>query len=181
VGPVALRAEPAPGPEPIVPTPAGEGQVLAPPTLPDTQALAASQESAAVAEARAELKQVQEYAQRVLRNVTSLNLGGVADVSDEEYEVLQNRAVGYLTEARRAKERFAAAAAKAPRGLGETQETLGRAIDNLVAAAYSAERFFKAENDTEERERLANYRRGSQAASAALNKAEGMLAVGGAD
>ena len=47
-------------------------------------------------------------------------------------------------------------------------------------AQERAERFFKSENDTEERERLANYRRGTQAANAALNKAEGMLAVGSA-
>lgn len=160
--------------------PADQGVVLAPPA-PDTQALAASRNAVALAETRAELKAVQENAQRVLRSLASLNLGAVADVSDEEYEALQNRSVGYLSEARKAKERLSAAAAKAPAGLGPAQETLAQAIENLVAAAYNAERFFKSENDTEEKERLANYRRGSQAASAALNKAEGMLAVGGAE
>ncbi|HLP42640.1 MAG TPA: hypothetical protein VK465_14115 [Fibrobacteria bacterium] len=177
------RAEPPAPPPNVSPAPAApeQGQVLAPPALSDTQALAASRRDAALAEARAELKQVQESAARVLRNLGSLNLGNVADMSDEEYEALQNRAVGYLSEARRTKERFAAVSAKAPRGLGEAQETLDKAIENLVAAAYNAERFFKSENDTEERERMAGFRRGSQAASAALNKAEGMLAVGNAE
>ncbi len=165
-------------PAPVVPD---EGVVLAPPLAADTQALAASQNDVALAESKAELKGVHENAQRVLKSLASLNLGAVADVSDEEYEALQNRAVGYLSEARKAKDRLAAAMAKAPPGLGETQETLSKAIENLVAAAYAAERFFKSENDTEEKERLGNYRRGSQAATAALNKAEGMLAVGGAD
>jgi hypothetical protein len=134
-----------------------------------------------MAESRSELRSVQESAQRVLRNLGSLNLGAVADISDEEYETLQNRSVGYLSEARKAKDRFTAVSAKAPPGLGETQETLSKALENLVAAAYNAERFFKSENDTEERERLAGYRRGTQAATAALNKAEGMLAVGGSE
>lgn len=168
--------------EPAVLTPAvpEQAQILTPPPAPapDTAALAASKNAVALAEARSELRSVQESAQRVLRSLASLNLGAVADISDEEYEILQNRSVGYLSEARKAKERFTAVSAKAPPGLGETQETLSKALENLVAAAYNAERFFKSENDTEERERLAGYRRGSQAASAALNKAEGMLAVG---
>jgi hypothetical protein len=172
------RLEPAPAF--AEPAPADQGVVLAPPAMSDTQALADSRHAAALAEARNELKQVQETAERILRNLSSLNLAGVADVSDEEYEALQNRAVGYLTEARRAKDRLEAVTAKAPPGLGETQETLVRGMDNLVAAAYNAERFFKSENDTEEKERLANFRRGSQAASAAFNKAEGMLAVSAA-
>lgn len=165
---------------PVPPAPADQGVVLAPPA-PDTEDLAASRNAAAVAEARAELRSVQENAQRVLRNLSSLNLSRVADVSDEEYEVLQNRAVAYLSEARKAKEKLAAAAAKTPPALAETRETLNKAIENLVAAAYNAERFFKSENDTEESERLSNYKRGSQAASAGLNKAEGMLAVSGAE
>lgn len=163
----------APAPEPVVVTP--------PPPAPDTQNLAASKNAVALAESKAELRAVQESGERVLRSLASLNLGAVADVSDEEYEALQNRAVGYLSEARKAKDRFSAVAAKAPPGLSDTQETLSKAMESLVAAAYNAERFFKSENDTEERERLANYRRGTQAASAGLNKAEGMLAVGSAE
>lgn len=176
------RLEPAPAySEPGPSSSADQGVVLAPPAMPDTQALADSRNAAALAEARNELRQVQESAERILRNLSTLNLSGVADVSDEEYEMLQNRAVGYLVEARRAKDRLEAATAKAPPGLGETQVTLVRGMENLVAAAYNAERFFKSENDTEEKERLANFRRGSQAASAALNKAEGMLAVSAAE
>jgi len=171
----AIVTPPAPA------APADQGVVLAPPPAPDTAELAASRNAAAVAEARAELRSVQENAQRVLRNLSSLNLGGVADVSDEEYEALQNRAVAYLSEARKAKEKLAAAAAKAPPELSETRETLMTVFENLVAAAYNAERFFKSENDTEESERLGNYKRGSQAASAGLSKAEGMLAVSGAE
>ncbi len=180
VGPTARL----PSSEPTVlvpPSPAPEPVVVAPPPAPDTQDLAASKNAVALAESKAELKAVQESGERVLRSLASLNLGSVADVSDEEYEALQNRAVGYLSEARKAKDRFAAAAAKSPPGLSGTQETLGKALESLVAAAYNAERFFKSENDTEEKERLANYRRGTQAASAALNKAEGMLAIGNSD
>lgn len=180
LGPNAkLSPEPAViAPPPPVPD---QGVVLAPPPQPDTQDLAASKNAVALAEAKSELKSVQESAERVLRSLSSLNLGTVADVSDEEYEALQNRAVGYLSEARKVKDKFTAVSTKAPPGLGETKETLSKAIESLIAAAYNAERFFKSENDTEEKERLTNYRRGSQAASAALNKAEGMLAVGSAE
>jgi leucyl aminopeptidase len=165
----------------VPPAPPAPEPVVSAPPAPDTQDLAASKNAVALAEAKAELKAVQESGERVLRSLASLNLGAVADVSDEEYEALQNRAVGYLSEARKTKDRFTAAVAKAPPGLSGTQETLGKALESLIAAAYNAERFFKSENDTEEKERLANYRRGTQAASAALNKAEGMLAVGNSD
>lgn len=172
---------PAAPPPPAAPVPPlDQGVVIAPPA-PDTAALQASKDAVALAESRSELKSVKESAERVLRSLASLNLGAVADVSDEEYEALQSRAVGYLAEARRSKDKLAAVSAKAPPGLGETQETLSKALENLVAAAYNAERFFKSENDTEEKERLANYRRGTQAATAALNKADGMLAVGNAE
>lgn len=181
LGPNARFApEPAVAP-PLAPVVPEQGLVLAPPPQPDTQDLAASKNAVALAESKTELKAVQESAERVLRNLASLNLGSVADVSDEEYEALQNRAVGYLSEARKVKEKFTAASAKAPPGLGDPQETLGKGLENLLAAAFNAERFFKSENDTEEKERLANYRRGTQAATAALNKAEGMLAVGNAE
>lgn len=163
----------APPPEPVAaPAP------VAPPA-PDTAALAASQLEAAVSEGKVELRAVLEAARRTARGLASLNLGAVADISDEEYEALQNRAVGHLSEARKTKEKLAAAAAKVPAALKEPQDQLAKGIESLVAAAYNAERFFKSENDTEEKQHAAAFRRGTQESNAAFKKAAELL--GGAE
>jgi hypothetical protein len=156
---VIVAPPPVAAPPPVVVEPA-----------PDTAALAASRNEAAIGEGKNELKGVLEVARRVARNLSSLNLGAVADISDEEYESLQNRAVGYLAEARRAKERLNGAASKIPPQLKETQDLLAKGIESLVTAAYNAERFFKSENDTEEKQHAAAFRRGSQEANAAFRK-----------
>ena len=145
-------------PEPVAPPP------------PDTAALGASKNEAALGEGKNELKGVLEGARRTAKNMSTLSLGAVADISDEEYESLQNRAVGYLAEARRAKDKLAAAASKVPAPLKDAQDQLGKGIESLVTAAYNAERFFKSENDTEEKQHAAAFRRGLQEANAAFKK-----------
>ena len=166
----------APVPEPVVITPPKpEPEVIAPAPGPDTAGLAASKREAAVGEAKAELKTVLESALRVQRNLASLKLGAAAEISDEEYESLQNRAISYLSEARRVKERMAALSEKLPPGLTEANEALTRGVESLVNTAVNAERFFKAENDSEEKERMAGFRRGSQATAASLRKAGDLL------
>jgi hypothetical protein len=144
------------------------GPVEPPP--PDTAALNTSKNEVMVAEGKNELKGVLEVCRRVARNLSSLNLGAVADISDEEYESLQNRAVGYLSEARRAKERLTTAAPKVPPQLKEQQDLLAKGVESLITAAYNAERFFKSENDTEEKQHAAAFRRGAQEANAAFKK-----------
>ena len=158
-----------PPPQPAAP-PAAPAE---PAPAPDTAALQAAQDEAAAAESRNELKGVLESARRVTRNLSSLNLQAVADISDEEYEALQNRAVGYLSEARRAKEKLAAA--KVPPQLKDAQDALAKGAESLVAAAYNAERFFKSENDAEEKQHAAAFRRGTQEAGAAFRKAGTLL------
>ncbi len=155
----------APPPEPVKPP-----EPVAPPP-PDTAAINASQRDAAIAEGKHELAGVLESARRTARALASLNLGAVADISDEEYEALQNRAIGYLSEARKNKDKLAAASAKVPPQLKDAQELLAKGIESLIAAAYNAERFFKSENDTEEKSHAAAFRRGSQDAGAAFRKA----------
>lgn len=157
--------------------------IVAPPEPPppDTAALNASKNEAMVAEGKNELKGVLEVSRRVARNLSSLNLGAVADISDEEYESLQNRAVSYLSEARRAKERLTAAAPKVPPQLKEQQDMLAKGIESLIAAAYNAERFFKSENDTEEKQHAAAFRRGAQEANAAFKKVGALLGSEEAD
>lgn len=159
--------------------------VVAPPPVepppPDTAALNASRNEVLVAEGKNELKGVLEAGRRVARNLSSLNLGAVADISDEEYESLQNRAVGYLSEARRVKERMTAAAPKVPPQLKEQQDLLAKGVESLITAAYNAERFFKSENDTEEKQHAAVFRRGSQEANAAFKKLGALLGSEEAD
>ena len=151
------------------------------PPSPDTAALNASKNEAMVAEGKNELKSVLDVCRRVARNLSSLNLGAVADISDEEYESLQNRAVGYLSEARRTKERLTAAAPKVPPQLKEQQDLLAKGVESLIAAAYNAERFFKSENDTEEKQHAAAFRRGAQEANAAFKKVGNQLGSEEAD
>lgn len=157
---------PPPAPEPVKPPE---------PPPPDTAAINASQREAAVSEGKNELKGVLDAARRTSRGLASLNLGQVADISDEEYEALQNRAVGYLAEARKDKDKLTAAAAKIPPQLKDAQDLVSKGIESLVAAAYNAERFFKSENDSEEKQHAAAFRRGSQDANAAFKKAGDML------
>ena len=154
--PQAIKA-----PEPVAPPP---------PPPPDTAALGASKTAAAVAEGKLEIKGALESARRAARNMGSLSLSAVADISDEEYEALQNKAVGYLAEARRAKDKFAAVAVKLPPELKEPQDQLAKGLESLVTAAYNAERFFKSENDTEEKQHSAAFRSGLQSANAAFKK-----------
>ena len=154
----------APPPQPLAPEP------IAPPP-PDTAALAASKSEAAVGEGKVELKGVLESARRTARSMSGLSLGAVADISDEEYETLQNRAVGYLAEARKTKEKLAAAAGKVPPELKEAQDQLAKGVEALVTAAYNAERFFKSENDSEEKQHAAAFRSGLQSANASFKKA----------
>src|SRR4051812_29551579 len=97
---------PPPAPEPVKPP--------EPPPGPDTASINASQRDAAVAEGKNELKGVLDAARHTARSLASLNLGAVADISDEEYEGLQNRAIGYLAEARKDKDKLGAVAAKTP-------------------------------------------------------------------
>jgi hypothetical protein len=148
---------------------------------PDTQGLAASKQDANLGEAKNDLKGVLESGLRVSRNLSSLNLGSAADISDEEYEGLQNRAIGYLSEARRVKEKLGGLSGKIPPGLNDAQDALSKGAENLAAAAANAERFFKSENDQEEKERLAAFRRGSQAASSSFRKAGELLGSPGGD
>jgi hypothetical protein len=109
----------------------------------------------------------------VSRSLASLNLGAVADISDEEYESLQNRAVSYLAEARRTKDKLAAA--KVPPQLKDAQDQVAKGLEALVTAAYNAERFFKSENDTEEKQHAGAFRRGNQEANAAFKKAGSLI------
>ena len=150
-------------PEPVVPPP------------PDTADLNASQNEAAVAEGKNELKGVLESARSVTRDLSGLSLSAVADITDEEYESLQNRAVGFLAAARRTKDKFAAASVKVPPQLKDAQNQLAQGIESLVTAAYNAERFFKSENDTEEKKHASAFRRGTQEANAAFRKVGPML------
>jgi hypothetical protein len=156
--------------QPAAPAPAPALEQPVAPPAPDTAALNASKNEAAIAEGKNELKGVLDGATRVSRNLSTLNLSAVADVSDEEYEALQNKAVGYLAEARKVKERFNATAPKVPPQLKETQDQLGKGIESLVTGAYNAERFFKSENDSEEKQHAAAFRRGLQDANASFRK-----------
>lgn len=155
-------------PVPLVPS-----EPVAP--APADTALNASQNEAAIAEGKNELKGVLESARAVARSLSGLSLSAVADISDEEYESLQNRAVGFLAAARKTKDKLAAASAKVPPQLKDAQNQLAQGIESLVTAAYNAERFFKSENDTEEKKHASAFQRGTQEANAAFRKVGSML------
>lgn len=137
----------------------------------DTQGLAASKNDVATSEAKNALKGALESARRIAKNLAALNLGAVADISDEEYESLQNKTVTYLSDARRAKEKLVPIASKVPEGLKVATDNLTKGMDALVTAASNAERFFKSENESEEKSHLAAFKTGSQSAKSLLKKA----------
>jgi len=169
--PGANTAAPAPTPPPA---PATAATVMAAPVNAapsDTAGLGSSKNDVATAEAKNALKTVLESARRVSGSLAALNLGNVADISDEEYESMQNKTVSYLAEARRTKEKLAPLATKPPEGVKAAADNLSKGIEALVTAAYNAERFFKSENETEEKSHLAAFRSGSQTAKSLFKKA----------
>ncbi len=166
----------------VVTPPPSQPPSVSAPIIPqiDTAALVASKNQVALGESKTDLKGVLVVAQRISRNLSGLNLGVVADISDEEYEALQNKTVGYLSEARQVKEKLAPLLAKSPEALKGTADYLSKGVESLVTAAYNAERFFKAENDTEEKSHLSAFRRGNQAALDFFKKCEMELGSDGA-
>jgi hypothetical protein len=161
----AAAAAEAPAPEPPPPPPPG----------PDPAGLGASQQQAALAEARAKLRGVLEMAERLRQNLSGFDLTRVTEISDEEYQRMQGRAQALSAEARRLKERVDETTPQLPGGLEGAVEALNTAVEGLTTGSHNLERFFKSENDTEERERRGAFRQGVQNAEAALRKVESRL------
>jgi hypothetical protein len=152
---------------------APEGVVIAPPA-PDTQAIAASHNDAAVGEAKQKLKTVLEVAQRLERTLSAATMDGVENLSDEEYEQIQTKAAASLAETRKVRDR-AIAASKGPEGVKEIESNLVKASESLVLAATQYERFFKSENKVEEEEHQSAFHKASQSAAVYLKRAADLL------
>ncbi len=167
---LALNDVVTPPPAPVV-----EAPKPPPPPPPDTVGLAASKRETALAQGRTQLRSVLQTARRLQQNLASVNLSDVADVSDEEYQTMQNHAQAYSAEAQNLKQHFAEVTAALPPGLEASSDAISAAIESLISSAHNLERFFKSEDDTEEKERQENFRHGAQAAEAALQKAENRL------
>ncbi len=153
-------SEPSPAPTPV-----------AQPRPSDSTAITASKSDADLNQTKLELLGVLQTVQRISKNISSLNLGAVADISDEEYESLQNKTLNYLSESRKAKEKLLSFASTAHGPLKLAFDDLSGGVNDLVTAATNAERFFKSENDSEEKARLAAFRHGIQTANAQFKKA----------
>ncbi len=167
---VAVVPEPTPAPTPIAaPT---QPQII----VPDTAGMGASKSAAAMTQGRHDLRAVLDNAQRVLQNLSGFDLSRVTEVSDDEYQRMLGKAQGISAEARKLKERSEEAFGAAPEGLSGAVESLRAAILSMTNSSANLERFFKSENDTEERDRKAVYLQGVQAAQSALRKAELRLA-----
>ena len=121
-----------------------EGVVVAPAPTPDTQAIAASHNDAAIGEAKQKLKTLLEAAQRVERTISASTTEGVENLSDEEYEQMQNKAAANLSETRKIRDRTNAST-KGPEAVKEIEMNLTRGLESLVVAATQYERFFKSE------------------------------------
>jgi len=171
---------PAPLPPPPPPAPVPKAPPETVMVKPDTAGLGASHRDAAIAQAKGQLRVILAQVLRLQRSLSSFDLSRVADVSDEEYQSMQGRASGYASEGKRIKDKLSEVIMRLPPGMEETALSFDSAMDALIAAARNLERFFKSENDNEERDRKAAFSSGLQNASSALRKLEIRLGSGDA-
>jgi plasmid maintenance system antidote protein VapI len=141
----------------------------------DTVGLRASQLAAALGAARNEITQVIEQARRLGDRLAAVNLGRVPDLSDEEYDAMQNKAFGFRNEIGKVKDKVATVGANLPEPLKPVEAKLQEAVQALSQAVQAYDRFFKAENDEEESVRQQAFRRSTQEALSALKQAESGL------
>jgi hypothetical protein len=142
------------------------------PAAPDTSGLAASRNAAELGRARTDLSAVVSAAQRLQRSLSAMDLSRVADVSEGEYESLVSRSHLYLAEARKIKEKVEEKEAGLPSAILPAFRNLEKAVEQLSSGAVHAERFFKAENETDERSRRESFRAALRSAANSLQDAE---------
>lgn len=147
------------------------------PTLDDTLGLAASKQAAAVGAARVELQQVVEAGRRLAERLSAVDLSKVPDLSDTEYDAMQNKTFGYRSEVGKLRERLATSGPTTPEPMKATHGRLQSAIGQLSQSVQAYDRFFKAETDDEENERQQTFQRMTQTALAALKQAEAELSA----
>ncbi len=155
-------------------SPSHEGIIIAPSAI-DSQSIVASHNDAAVGEAKQQLKNILEAALRMQRVLSALNTEGISELSDQEYEQTQSKAAGFVTEARKIRDR-AIAIGKVPEAVKDAKETLEKGLENLVAAATNYERFFKSENKTEEEERDSAFRKAAVSSAGLFKRAGDLIA-----
>lgn len=154
-----------------LPEPAPMNDVVIPAAV-DTLGLAASKHAAALGEASNELKQTLELAKRLADRLAGVDLTRVSDLSDAEYDAMQNKAFGFRSDVGKVKERLAEASLKMPPELKTATTKIQNAVGELAQAVQAYDRFFKAENDQEEADKQQNFQRLTQSALSALKQAE---------
>lgn len=157
---------------PVVPEP--EPEIIKPAEI-DTVGLKASQLAAAMGVARKELTQVIEQSSRLADRLAAVNLNRVPDLSDEEYDAMQNKAFGFRNEIGKIKDKLTSVVPTVPAPYKPVVAKIQAAINELSQASQAYDRFFKAENDQEESQRQELFRRSTQDAVAALKQAESGL------
>jgi|GEM_PF-5849595 len=104
-------------------------------------------------------------------------------LSDSAYQAFEARAEGYLATARLLRERAARAANGAGAGSStsgheEAAEALNAALQSLTTAARDLRAFFRASGRDEEQKLATSFRRGVEAATAPLRRAESAISGG---
>ncbi len=132
----------------------------------DTQSEAQSQ---AVAQYLGAARGVANAGAALATTLSGLALDAVEDLSDEEYERLQNNAGNSLNSARKIKNDFASLGNPPPQ-YSSAHQTLDQGLSGLVSACSNLDRFFHAEDKSEEAQRKTAFRSGIQQALAQLRR-----------
>jgi plasmid maintenance system antidote protein VapI len=146
------------------------------PSAADTAGLAASQQAAAMGVTRNELRQIVEQGRRLAERLSAVDLSAIPDLSDTEYDAMQNKSFGYRSEVGKLKERLNTLG-PAPEPLKAAQNRVQTAVTQLGQSAQAYDRFFKAENDDEESERMQTFQSLTRAALSALKQVENELSA----
>jgi hypothetical protein len=162
--------------DPTVPVVENVPQVVLP-SAEDTAGLAASKQALITAAARTEMKGALDLAKRLAERLIAVDLGRVSDLSDAEYDAMQNKSFSFKSDVGKVKERLSGLSVTLPGGLQEPAAKIQGAVGQLSQAVQDYDRFFKAENDDEEAKRKQAYQQLTQSALSALKQAEAELST----
>lgn len=136
--------------------------------------IADSEEDVATGEYRQQLRTLTGRAQKQAQVLAALDLGRATEASDEEYEALKRRSAKNLADIRVLRAELTALGAS-PSATRQGRQALLSGLDALIAACGHYDRFFKAENGSEERIRREAFEKGVRQAQDSFRRALTLL------
>ncbi len=137
-------------------------------TPPPAQANA---QQSGLAEARNRLRSLVESSSRLQGNLSRLVLQNLIDLPEEEFQYMRSVAASSVAEASKLQARFNSLKGEIPTELAEAGKQVERGLEALNGACHNLDRFFRAENEAEERLRRESFLSERQQAAAFFRRA----------